>query len=346
MTGPPPPALGEALGRAARSGVALVLVDHLAVAPAGRVTPEDLLCLEEGQVALWRELLADVRASGPDLLVAARLVHAGPRGATLPRRHGLDLPLPAGAAWPLLAASALPYSTVAQIPQAMDDAAIAAVVDHFGVAASRAAEAGFDALELQFGHGYLLGSFLSPLTNQRRDEYGGDVHGRLGVPLRVLDAVRAVWPAGQPLVVAISVSDAQAGGTDAQDAVVIARELQAHGADAVHALSGQTTVTSAPVFEPRFNAEHSDLVRNGAGVPAVVSGHLPTVDDVNHLVLAGRADLCVLGLPLGRPPSWFDRDPDEMVPASADAGQVIAAEGRLEPAGRPTADEADVAMAG
>lgn len=326
-------ALGEEVRRATDSGVAMVLIDSLAVTSAGRVTPEDLVCTEGGAVAPPRELLAEVRAAeaaagavaparesadghgtGSSVLVTARLVHAGPRGATRPRRHGVDVPLPADEAWPLLAASPVAYSGVSQVPKEMDDDDIATVVQQFVDAASAAAAAGFDALELQFGHGYLVGSFLSPLTNHREDAYGGEVHGRLTVPLRVLDAVREVWPDGRPLMVALSVSDLQPGGLEPDDAVVIARELHAHGADAIHALSGQTTPKAAPVFEPRFNADHSDLLRNRAGVPTIVSGHLPTVDDVNHLVLAGRADLCVLGLPLGRPPSWFDEDPDEMVP--------------------------------
>lgn len=317
-TGAPPAGLGEELRQAAGSGVAMVLVDSLAVAPLGRVTPEDLLCVAGGQVAPWRELLDDVHARGSSVMVAARLVHAGPRGSTQPRRHGVDVPLPVDAAWPLLAASPIAYSGVAQVPQAMDDDDMAAVIQQFTDAATAAATAGFDALELQFGHGYLLGSFLSPLTNRREDSYGGSVQDRLRFPLQVVDAVRTAWPDGKPLVVAISVSDLQAGGLAPDDAVVIAQELHAHGADAVHALSGQTTLRSAPIFEPRFNAEHSDLLRNRAGVPTVVSGHLPTVDDVNHLVLAGRADLCVLGLPLGRPPSWFCEDPVGMVPDTSE----------------------------
>jgi anthraniloyl-CoA monooxygenase len=285
--------------------VGLVLADAVAVSPAGRITPADAGLWSDEHVAAWQDALQRDAGGGRQRLVGVRLSHAGPRGATHPRHHGVDLPLPAADAWPLHAAAPLPYSTIARTPAALDEDGMARVRGEFVDAAERAAVAGFDAIELHAAHGYLLASFLSPLTNTRDDEYGGDVFGRLRFPLEVLEAVRAVWPADRLLSVCFSASDLEPGGLTRADALEIARQLRQHGADLLHVVAGQTTPRSRPDYATAFNATWSDLVRNEAGGPVMTSGNLPSVADINHVLLGGRADLAVLGMPLPPSPDWL-----------------------------------------
>jgi anthraniloyl-CoA monooxygenase len=181
-------------------------------------------------------------------------------------------------------------------PRAMDAAAMTSVCDAFADAARRAAAAGFDVLELDMGHGYLLASFLSPESNRREDEYGGDLGGRLRFPLRVLDAVREAWPG--LLAVRLNVMDGTRHGLKLPDGIAIARELAAHGCGLVHVVAGQT-VPEAPLADYRrgFLTPLADRVRAEARVPVLVGGYLTTPDEANTIVGAGRADLCLLDVP-------------------------------------------------
>ena len=163
-------------------------------------------------------------------------------------------------------------------------------------AAQMAQEAGFDLLQLHFAHGYLLASFLSPLTNLRCDEYGGDLERRMCFPLEVFDAVRAVWPEHKPISVALTVNDYTKGGFTIEDAVVVARTFKAHGCDLINTLAGQTTPDSEPAYCRGFLTLLSDRVRNEAGIPTMVGGYLTTSDEVNTILAAGRADLCIMDL--------------------------------------------------
>ncbi len=289
----------------ATSDIGLVLVDAVAVSPDGRITPTDAGLYTDEHVAQWRDVLQRTGPREDRGLVGVRLTHAGPRGATRSRAHGVDLPLRRSDAWPLVAASDRPYSSVARTPSSLDAEGMARVRDEFAAAARRAAEVGFDAIELQAGHGYLLASFLSPLTNTRDDDHGGDVFGRLRFPLEVLEAVREAWPTDRLLSVCFSASDLEPEGLAEADALEIARQLRQHGADVIHVVSGQTTPRSRPEYSTGFNAEWSDLVRNEAGVPVMTSGNLPSVADINHVLLAGRADLAALGRPLPPSPAWL-----------------------------------------
>jgi anthraniloyl-CoA monooxygenase len=289
----------------ARADVGLVLADAVSVSPTGRISPTDAGIWDDAHVERWRTALPPPGADDGAARVGVRLVHAGPRGATRTRDHGVDLPLSSAQAWPLVAASAQPYSTIARTPAELDADGMAAIRADFVAAARRAAEAGFDAVELHAGHGYLLASFLSPLTNTRDDAFGGDVFGRLRFPLEVLDAVRAVWPEDRLLSVCVGASDLEPGGLTTTDALEIARQLRQHGADLLHVVSGQTTPRSRPDFATGFNAEWSDLVRNEATGPVMTSGNLPSVADIHHVVLGGRADLAALGRPLPPTPDWL-----------------------------------------
>jgi anthraniloyl-CoA monooxygenase len=262
-------------GNEAASGAALVLSGFVAVSAGGRISP-DTPTIDD-----WRP------AQRPVLL---QLGHAGRRGACLPRSVGVDLALPDG--WELVSASPLPYGPYSAVPRELDAPGLAAVREEFVAAAQRAGELGVDILELDFAHGYLLGSFLSPLTNRRGDEYGGD---RLRYPLEVLDAVRAAWDG--PLAVRLSVTDWARGGLAVDDGVAIARVLAEHDCDLVHTVAGQTVHEDGPEYRRGFLTGLGDRVRAEARVPTLVGGHLTTLDDVNTAVGAGRADLCILDLP-------------------------------------------------
>lgn len=274
------PAEGD-LAELARLGEChqLALTRPLPVSEAGRITTEDAR-LED---------YADLAGLLP---LGAQLVHAGPRGACLPRRRGLDRPLPAAEAWPLLAASALPYTPASQVPVAIDRGEMDRVRDDFAAAAGRAAELGFRFLQLQFGHGYLLGTFISPLTNRRRDEYGGPIESRLRFPLEVLDAVRGEFPG--ELAVAISASDWQPGGLSEPDMLLSARRLREHGADFVTALGGQTTPGARPAYGRCFQMLLAGSIQREAGTPAIAAGGVTDLADAKTILLSGRAERCLL----------------------------------------------------
>jgi anthraniloyl-CoA monooxygenase len=257
------------------AGAGLVLSGFVAVSAEGRITPET------ATIGDW---------TPPARPVALQLGHAGRRGACRPQSVGADVPLRDG--WELVSASALPYGPFSPVPHELDEDSMAAVRADFVAAAARAAELGVDVLELDFAHGYLLASFLSPLSNRRTDAYGED---RLRFPLEVLDDVRRVWSG--VLAVRLSVTDWARGGLSVDDGIVIARAMAEHGCDLVHTVAGQTIAEDRPEYRRGFLTALSDRVRAEARVPTLVGGHLTTPDDVNTIVGAGRADLCILDLP-------------------------------------------------
>ncbi|HLV99262.1 MAG TPA: FAD-dependent monooxygenase [Ktedonobacterales bacterium] len=290
--GVPTEALLAALLGAAQSGAGLVLTPLAAVAADGRVSPGDTGIYTEAQRDAWARIVAELHRQTP-AKIALQLGHAGRRGATRPRSAGLDRPLRNGG-WPLLAASPLPYTPQSQPPGAMNHDDMERVRDDFARAVRMAAEAGFDLLHLHCAQGYLLASFLSPLSNQREDAYGGPLENRLRFPLEVFDAVRAAWPEDKPLSVALSVTDCARGGFEVEDAVAVAGALEAHGCDMIEALAGQTVPNAEPAYGRGFLTRLSDQVRNEAGIPTMVGGYLTTTNEVNTIVAAGRADLCMM----------------------------------------------------
>ncbi len=292
-----------AVARTVAGGGGLVLVEGVAVSAQGRVTPSDAGLYGDEHTEVWQQTVAAARGGG-DVPVAVQLVHAGPRGSTRPRRHGVDRPLHQGG-WPLVAASPLAYTSASPAPAALDPEGMRTVCDDFAAAARRADEAGFDVLEIHAGHGQLLASFLSPLTNRRDDAYGGDLDGRLAFPLQVVDAVRGAWPDGKPLSVCFSASDLEPGGLDPDDAIEIARRVTARGVDLIHVVAGQTTPAARPRYDGVHDAAHSDLVRNGAGVPTLVGGGMPTRSQVNDVLAGATADLCIVGRPAPIEPTWL-----------------------------------------
>lgn len=279
----------------ARGGAGLVVTEPVAVATEGRITPGDAGMYRPEHAAAWAQIVAALRQQSPARL-ALHLSHAGRRGATRPRDRGLDVPLREGA-WPLLAPSAIPFGPASQPPRAMECADMEQVCAAFVQAARLADEAGFDMLQINMAHGYLLGSFLSPLTNRRDDAYGGDLERRMRYPLEVFDAVRAAWPADKPIAVALNATDWARDGIQIADAISVARALKQHGCDLVAVFAGQTVPDDQPSYDWRDMAQHSDLVRNEASVPTLSTAYLTTSDQVNTLIAGGRADLCIMNPP-------------------------------------------------
>jgi anthraniloyl-CoA monooxygenase len=280
------------LERAVAAGAGLVLTEHVAVSSAGRITPGTPGLYDDEQAAAWRAVVERARSAG-NARIGIRLSHAGRRGSTRPRRSGIDRPLPTGG-WPLLAPSAIPYIPGGPVPREPAEAELRQVAEAFAAAAARAATAGFDLLALDAAHGYLLASFLSPLTNRREDAYGGSSERRLRFPLEVVDAVRAAWPSDRPLAVTLHADDCTPRGLQLDDAVQIAARLREHGCDLVEVASGWTVPADRPDYRRFYLVPASDRVRNEAGVATIAGGNLTTADDVSTILAAGRADLCLL----------------------------------------------------
>jgi anthraniloyl-CoA monooxygenase len=280
------------LGSRAVGGAGLVIAEMTDVSREGRISPGCAGLYAPEHVGAWRRIVDFVHRFTP-AKIGLQLGHAGRKGSTRRMWEGIDEPLEAGN-WPILSASPLPYYPHSQVPKEMDRADMDAVKADFVRATHMAEEAGFDLIELHFAHGYLLASFLSPLTNRRSDAYGGELAGRLRYPLEVLAAVRAAWPAGKPLSVRISAVDWAEGGNEADDAVAIARALAEHGCDVVDVSAGQTVPWQKPRYGRLFQTPFSDRIRLEAGVPTMTVGNISSYADVNGILAAGRADLCVL----------------------------------------------------
>lgn len=280
------------LGGRAAEGAGLVMTEMVAVSPQGRVSPGSAGLYATDQVRAWKRIVESIHDAST-ARIAISIGHAGRRGATRPRREGADRPLRSDT-WPLLSASPLPYTPRSQVPKEMDRADMDTVRDQFVRSTELALEAGFDMLELHFGHGYLVASFLSPLTNTRADEYGGTLENRLRFPLEVLQSVRAIWPPDRPLSVCMSATDWARGGIDEGEAVAIASAFKAHGCDLVNVVTGQATFEANPSYGRAWQTPFSDLIRNEARVPTMTSGRITTADEINTILAAGRADLCIL----------------------------------------------------
>jgi anthraniloyl-CoA monooxygenase len=280
------------LERAVAADAGLVLTEHVAVTADGRITPGTPGLYDDEQAAVWRIVVERARSAG-NARIGIRLSHAGRRGSTRPRRTGIDRPLRTGG-WPLLAPSPIPYVAGGPVPRELTEPELHQVAEAFATAAARAATAGFDLLALDAAHGYLLASFLSPLTNRRDDAYGGSPERRLRFPLEVVDAVRAAWPSDRPLAVTLQADDCTPRGLRLDDAVQIAARLREHGCDLIEVASGWTIPADRPDYRRYYLVPASDRIRNEAGLATVAGGNLTTADDVSTILAAGRADLCLL----------------------------------------------------
>jgi len=279
-------------GSRAMGGAGLIMTEMTDVSPEGRITPGCAGIWSEKHRDAWKRIVEFVHRQSP-AKVGLQIAHAGRKASTKKMWEGIDQPLEGGN-WPIMSASAIPYFPHSQVPKAMERADMDEVREQFVHAARRADEAGFDLLEVHMAHGYLLASFLSPLTNVRTDEYGGSLENRMRYPLEVFRAVRAAWPAHKPMSVRISATDWLAGGFDAADAVTVAKALRAEGCDIVDVSTGQTTPQSKPVFGRLYQTPFSDQVRLEADLPTMTVGNVSSWADVNAILAAGRADLCVI----------------------------------------------------
>ena len=290
------------LGSRALGGAGLVITEMTDVSREGRISPGCAGMYRPEHVGAWARVVDFVHRHTP-ARIALQLAHAGRKGATRLAWEGGDQPLEEGA-WPIVAPSALPYLPHSQVPREMTRADMDRVRDDFLRATEMAIEAGFDMVELHFAHGYLLSTFLSPLTNRREDIYGGSLENRLRYPLEVFDAVRAAWPEERPISVRISATDWMPGGFEAGDAVEVARALKARGCDIVDVSAGQVVAEQRPVYGRLFQTPFSDRVRLEAGIATMTVGNISTYEDVNSILAAGRADLCVLARAHLYDPYW------------------------------------------
>jgi anthraniloyl-CoA monooxygenase len=283
------------LGARAVGGAGLVIAEMTDVSRDGRISPGCTGIWNDAQAAGWRRVTDFVHAHSR-AKIGLQLGHAGRKGSTRLMWEGMDEPLDAGN-WPLMSASAIPYGPRSQTPKAMDRADMDATVIDYVAATRRALAAGFDLLELHMAHGYLLASFLSPLTNVRTDGYGGDIAARMRFPLEVLAAVRKAWPDERPLSVRISATDWAPGGITDEETLALARALKQGGVDLIDVSTGQTTPASKPVWGRMFQAPWSELIRHEVGIPTVTVGNVQSWDHVNTLLASGRADLVALARP-------------------------------------------------
>lgn len=301
------------LGARAVGGAGLVMAEMTAVSPDARITPGCAGLYSDDHTAAWARIV-DFVHSHSGAAVGLQLGHAGHKGATRrPWEGPPDAPLAEGA-WPLLAPTATPYREGSAAPMAMDRAAMARVVADFVRAAQRAEAAGFDLLELHMAHGYLLSSFVTPLSNRRDDAYGGSLANRLRFPLEVLDAVRRVWR--RPLSVRVSATDWAPGGLSEEDAVGVAEALAAHGVDLVDVSTGQTSPNARPEYGRMYQTPLANLIRHSARVATMAVGAIQGWDHVNTIIASGRADLCALA----RPHLY---DPALTLHAAAEQGVVV-----------------------
>ena len=292
------------LGARALGGAGLVMVEMTSPNAQGRITPGCPGLWNDAQAAGFKRIVDFVHTSST-AKIGIQLGHSGPKGSTQVGWEQTDEPLPnAETNWPVMAASAQPYGEQNQTPHAMTRADMDTIKQQFVDATRRAATSGFDWLELHCAHGYLLSTFLTPLTNLRTDDYGGSFDNRCRYPLEVFAAMRAVWPAHLPMSVRISAHDWAPGGNTADDAVAMARLFKATGCDVIDVSSGQTTRAAKPVYGRMYQTPFSDRIRNEVGIQTIAVGAITDADPANSIIAAGRADLCAIARPHLADPAW------------------------------------------
>ena len=292
-------------------GADLVVAEMTCMSADACITPGCPGLWSEAQRDGWKRIVDFVHAN-TDASIAMQLGHAGAKDSTRLAWEGIDRPLDTGN-WPLISASPQQYQGgISQWSRAMNCDDMDRVRDDFIRATRFAAEAGFDWLELHCAHGYLLSSFISPLTNRRKEECGGSLANRLRYPLEVFAAVRTAWPQELPISMRISAHDWVEGAITPDDAVVIARALKAAGADLIDCSSGQVSKQETPVFGRMFQTPFADRVRNEAGIATIAVGAISEADHVNSIIAAGRADLCAIARPHLANPAWTLMEPAKL----------------------------------
>jgi anthraniloyl-CoA monooxygenase len=291
------------MGSRAMGGAAMVFTEMTCVSPDARITPACLGMWNDAQRDAWKRVVDYVHTYS-DARVALQLGHSGRKGSTRRGWEGIDQPLPSDN-WPLVSASPLQYiAGVSQFPREATRADMDRIQADFVSATERGVAAGFDWLEFHCAHGYLMSSFISPLTNLRTDEYGGSLENRCRYPLEVFKAMRAVWPQDKPMSVRISAHDWVPGGITPEDAAIVARLFKCAGADMIDCSSGQVSKEERPVYGRMFQVPFSDRIRNEVGIPTIAVGNIFEGDHVNTIIAAGRADLCAVARPHLADPAW------------------------------------------
>jgi anthraniloyl-CoA monooxygenase len=287
----------------AKGGAGLVCIEMTCVSPEGRITPGCTGMYAPENETAWKRIVDFVHAE-TDAKICCQLGHSGAKGSTQLGWEEMDAPLQSGN-WPVMSASATAWSERNQTARAMTRADMDRVREQFVAAAKMAERAGLDMLELHCAHGYLLSSFITPLTNRRADEYGGSLENRMRYPLEIFHAVRAVWPMEKPISMRISANDwVGAEGIEPQDAVAIARLLHEAGVDICDVSAGQTSIKAHPVYGRMFQTPFSDRIRNETGMATMAVGNIFEPDHVNSILMAGRADLVCLARPHLADPYW------------------------------------------
>ena len=290
-------------GERAKGGAGLVYTEMTCVSPEGRITPGCPGLYAPEHEAAWKRLTDFVHAE-TDAKICCQIGHSGRKGSTNLGWEGIDLPLDSGN-WDLVSASALPWSKRNAMPREITKAEMDQVKAEFVASTEMAVRAGFDMIELHAAHGYLVSSFISPTSNQRKDEYGGSLENRMRWPLEVFAAMRAVVPEGTPMSVRISANDwVGDAGVTPSEAVEIARMFTAAGADLIDVSAGQTTIEARPVYGRMFQTPFSDRIRNEAGIRTMAVGNISEADHANSILMAGRADLVAVGRPHLNDPYW------------------------------------------
>jgi anthraniloyl-CoA monooxygenase len=283
------------LGRFGMGGAGLVFAEMTAVSHNGRITPGCPGIYTEEQVAAWKRIADFIHKQSPAKF-CLQLGHSGRKGSSKLAWEGMDYPLEDGN-WELVAASPLAFHEYMHVPREITRADMDRVRDDYARAAVNADRAGFDMIELHAGHGYLLSGFISPLSNERRDEYGGSLENRMRFPLEIFDVVKANWPRHKPISVRISATDWHERGITPEDGLRIAAMFKQHGATIIDVSAGQTSRWANPVYGRMFQTPFSEMVRNEVQIPTIAVGAITTADQVNTIIAAGRADLCALGRP-------------------------------------------------
>jgi anthraniloyl-CoA monooxygenase len=291
------------LGGKAAGGAALVMTEMVCVSAPGRITPGCAGLYAPEHEAAWQRITAFVHEY-TTARIGLQLGHSGRKGSTKLMWEGIDEPLDDGN-WEVCGPSPIPYlAGLNQVPRELTLAEMREIKHEFVAATLAGERAGFDLLELHCAHGYLLSSFISPVTNHRTDRYGGSLEARLRYPLEVFEAMRAAWPGDKPMTVRISATDWVPGGISGDDAVHIAAAFAGAGADAIDVSTGQVTPDEQPAFGRSFQTPFADAIRNQTGIATIAVGAISSYDDVNSIILAGRADLCAIGRAHLYDPNW------------------------------------------
>jgi anthraniloyl-CoA monooxygenase len=279
------------------------MTEMVCVSAPGRITPGCAGLYTPEHESAWRRITGFVHEY-TTAKIGLQLGHSGRKGSTKLMWEGIDEPLDAGN-WEVCGPSPIPYlAGLNQVPRELTVADMEQIKDQFVAAALAGERAGFDLLELHCAHGYLLSSFISPVTNHRTDRYGGSLASRLRYPLEVFEAIRAVWPSDKPMTVRISATDWVPDGITGQDAIHIAEAFASAGADAIDVSTGQVTPEEQPAFGRSYQTPFSDAIRNITGIATIAVGAISSYDDVNSIILAGRADLCAIGRAHLYDPNW------------------------------------------